>query len=188
MKPAAEMTEEQREQELRGYIAPALRCVSAEKAARRVKVTKGGPSVPGVPWEVEAEATVGDALKGLAKIHDLEHTPAEGQRPASVRCKRCGKPVKVEPRGLIPASCVDGCIRACVCGRRIGKDCSKVAARQGIAPMCKPCSVRKNQASKSPEQRSEAVRKGHAARMPKRGGQGIRKGAATRRARKEAAE
>ena len=93
------MTEAQR-LELAGYIAPALRRVKAEAMQRRVTIVhKDGSTKPGV---------LGDALKGLAKIHELEHAVAEGQRPKVVVCQDCGRTVSVNFNGVVPSRCKEG--------------------------------------------------------------------------------
>lgn len=144
MRPAAEMTPEQAEQELRGYISPALRRVTAEAMRRPVKLVKNGT------WDVTGKGTLGEGLKGLAKIHELEHAPAEGKRPKSVDCESCGKPIVVMRRGAIPKVCTGagGCFRQSVCaGERCRKrppasafEAHSVRVRGGRPWRCHSCS------------------------------------------------
>lgn len=156
---ARDLTEAER-LELAGYIAPALRCVKADTAQRRVKlVNKDG--------EVTGEATLGDALKGLAKIHELEHAVADGQRPKEVACQLCGKPVSVAKKASrLPKACRDGCDRQKTCATdgceavpsKKAFQLNRIKSRGGALWRCKACARRERELQMTPEQRLEATR------------------------------
>lgn len=139
-RPATEMSAQQVALELAGYIAPALRCVTAEASRRPVKLVKNGT------WEVTGEATLGEGLRGLAKIHDLEHTPAEGRRPAEALCLVCAHVIKVVKHAPIRKVC-DKCLRppCAKCGGATGARSGSMrqrSLRKGAPAMCQKCNPR----------------------------------------------
>lgn len=175
--------------ELAGHIAPALRRVKHETAQRRVKLVDKDGAVTG-------EATLGDALKGLAKIHELEHAVADGQRAKFVTCHCCGLPVPQEKKAGMPRRACkegEGCAKQTECaGDNCGKSTPRhafakknVVARDGAPWRCSPCArlamtpekkavkadrvrqaVLAANAARTPEERSEIARRRAAAMTP----------------------
>lgn len=130
--------------EVAGYVAPVLRDASPKTLARRITLYDAETG------EVTGYATGAEALRGLAKIQDLELSVEEGVRPATVVCELCGKPFVVGKAGKIPTTCPGGCSRQTVCA---GVGCIKkppaaafhrpaAILRRGRPWMCMSCQKR----------------------------------------------
>lgn len=153
--------------ELAAYVAPVIRGAS-EKTLKR-KVTLYDPET----GEVTGYATGAEALKGLAKIQDLQHAVGEGVRPKEVVCEACGKVIPGPFKsGIPPKMCrrAGGCRGQTTCA---GEGCNVVPSpdafksafvrrRKGAPWRCVRCS---QLAAWTPEMREEqksATRKKHA--------------------------
>jgi len=154
--------------ELAGYIAPALRRATEKAKSRPVKFYNQETG------DITKHATHEEALKGLAKIYELEHTVQDGVRPRAVLCKFCGCPVQVPANGGgIPESCRGGCVKCAHegCDRLAPKSAfepSKVKRRHGKPWKCaehfqtleqRRANGKKAQSKLTPEERSEKARR-----------------------------
>ncbi len=162
--------------EIASYIAPILRNVPAKTLTRRVKLYSRETG------EVTGEATAEDALRGLAKIQDLEHVVEEGVRPVAFVCKNCGKVQEAkDASGVIPTVCYasdGGCYRQKTCAgwgktegkctKTIRKDrfhASEVRRRGGGPALCTSCAGRKGKAEMDPDRMRAAIEKAIQATM-----------------------
>lgn len=132
--------------------APILRSASEKTLARRVGLVDKDGNVVGYTSGREA-------LKALAKAHDLEHVVDDGVRPREVVCQNCGKTVKVGKAGKVPSVCLKGCVRTCAtrgCTNDIGIHAAREGARERRSVRCKSCIGR---ASMTREQRQASGRR-----------------------------
>ncbi len=142
--------------ELAAAVAPSLRSASAKTLAR--KVTLYDPET----GEVTGYTTGAEALKGLARIQELEHAVEEGVRPKAVVCKNCGRVIVVGHGGGIPSVCPLGCSRKCEtagCTGQLSVLTAKEKAKFRDAVLCSRCSRRAAamafHARQSPEEKAE---------------------------------
>lgn len=130
--------------ELAATIAPVLRNATEKTKTRRAKFYNQETG------EVTGEGTVVEALKGLAKIHDLEHTLEEGIRPKEITCRLCGRSIRVKACGPAPTTCTGALCQQEHCGGYAEIKCKKrptqgaftprrLAARNGGPWRCKQC-------------------------------------------------
>lgn len=112
---------------LAGAEAPILRSATRKTIERRFGVLDKDGNVVRYVSGLEA-------LKGLAKVHELAHVVAEGVRPEMKPCERCGLPIAVNRRGKVKSKC-----EACYFGRC--PNCG-VVKKDRKSEMCKPCAMR----------------------------------------------
>ena len=160
---------------LAAAVAPVLRSATEQTKRRRI----GTLDKAGNPTGRYVDGA--EALKGLARVQELEHAVDDGVRPSEAVCTNCGKMVKVAKGGAIPKVCQAGCDRRCPvggCDRLVSASAARIASRAGRKAICQRCQRRKfttalmimspeerraialkAQASQTPEQRSERGRK-----------------------------
>lgn len=123
--------------ELNGYVAPVLRNASEKAMSRRVKFFDQSKAVESWDEAVTKHGTHAEALKGLAKIHELEHAVQEGVRPKEIVCENCGKTVKVPAHGKIPTVCRPGTCQAqrlCAGWGKTEGSCKAVPGQKALSP------------------------------------------------------
>ncbi len=113
--------------ELNGYIAPVLRSASDAVKTRRVTLYDRETG------EVTGYSTGAEALKGLAKVQELEHTVEEGKRPKEIVCVKCGRLVRIQSVGIVPtAMCKEGGCSQATCAGYEGFTCSVLVPKDAM--------------------------------------------------------
>jgi hypothetical protein len=168
--------------ELAGAVAPALRNATEKTKSRRIGLIDANGNVVGY-------TTGAEALRGLAKIQELEHAVTDDTRPTEIVCRLCGKTVYVRSQpGRILSQCSEVCM-GCVtpgCDGLLSKQTARKVARLGAPPRCPKCArswaASQRQAARTPEQRAESMRRVVASKTPECHAAAVRKSWETRKA------
>lgn len=114
-----------------GELAPVVRRGNNRKV--NVYKRETGETLRQVPLD-EVQA-------GIAKLHEIEFSVPDGDRPQVVACLACKRVFNVLPLFKVPKSCYGGC--RCACGKRVNMKTVHAAMRLGVKPACGACSMLK---------------------------------------------
>lgn len=165
--------------EIAAAIAPSIRGASDKALVRRFHIVKADDPT----WTPISQATGKEALRGLAKLHEIEHAVAEGVRPKEIVCEVCGNLVPVCGSGQLPKRCAETCAVFCSGGCKKKAPSSAfvpgaVRRRQGRPWACADCTpaLRKPKRKLRPAEVAESQRKRLAATTYKQRSESSRKG------------